>query len=138
SKMINRDRENMINYGKNDESLFANQNDCICDIAKPKPIPYIFDFENTERPERTERTERFERPLRAEWAENDDVNCGLMNGFNAFCSYMRMSDDYFETFTEKSMSLTVTLFKFVKVMDEFSVALELLLQSWIRIRNLIL
>lgn len=122
-----RDRKDMINYGKYDEELF--QDDDIVHNSpnshehnslsnSRRPTPYIFDADRD--------------------SEEENIGCGCIKGLKVICSYMKMSDDCFETFTEKSMALTITLFKFVKVMDEFSAALELLIQSWSRIRNLIL
>jgi hypothetical protein len=69
---------------------------------------------------------------------DDATGCGCLRGLEIVCSYMTLSDDCFEKFTDHAMALTITLFRFVKVLDEFSVALELLLKSSHKIKALAL
>lgn len=69
--------------------------------------------------------------------DKDDITCGCLNGLKTLYSYMKLSDECFDNFTEKSMALTITLFKFIKVMDEFTTALEMFIVSSNKIKSLI-
>lgn len=132
----NYSRNQMINYGKYDEDLFNEKTSCnpgyppgnssgTSGLAKIRTrTPYLFD-EDSDNGD-------------SEDGEDGMVGCGCTRGLEKVCAYMKLSDECFETFTEKSMALTITLFKFIKVMDEFGLALELFIQSWNRIKDLIL
>jgi len=68
---------------------------------------------------------------------DDEFNMGCFSFLNLVHLYIGSSDKSFETFTDKSMAITGTLFKFIKVMEEFSLALELFLISSNKIRSLL-
>jgi len=99
----------MKTYGRYDENLFESNNN-----AK-KTVLRDFDDDN----------------------EDIKYSCNFFKGLEVLCSYMSVSDECFENFTEKSMALTMTLFKFIKVIDEFSIALELLIQSLNKIKCIV-
>lgn len=140
-------RNNMKKYGKSDEELFTHNNHISNDIdidneirqikqtknKNHKITPYIFD----EDIEENNKDKRYKNDYYRN-DEDGEQGCGFYKQFSIICSYMTISDDCFETFTDKSMALTLTFFKFIKVMDEFSTALDLFMQSWSKIKTIIL
>ena len=145
TRLLYKDRNEMINYGKYDEELFDEENDELGNdgLERDKLDQDEVDdrvnrpnSRNTLNNSRRLTQYRFDLDSDSE-EDGPDIGCSCMKGLRVVCSYMKMSDECFETFTEKSMALTMTLFKFIKVLDEFGVALELLIQSYSRIRNLI-
>lgn len=125
----------MIKYGRYDDELFDNDDDSSTSSSSSEENKEIISKSDIRKSVKSQ-PYRFDDDDESD--ETDKIGCGCLTGLKVVCSYIKLSDECFETFTEKSMALTLTLFKFIKVLDEFSIALELFIQSSSKIKGLIL